>query len=52
MNDREWRIEKLMDQGLTRDEALAKTEPNEKPREQFVNEGKFRKRWSPPKMLQ
>lgn len=50
--DREWYIEKLMDMGLTREEALAKTEPSERPREQFVQHDKYRKRWKPPRMDQ
>lgn len=48
---REFYIELLMDKGLTREEALAKTEPSEQPREQFVPESIHRKRWKPPRKL-
>jgi len=50
--DREFYVELLMDKGLTREEALAKTEPSEQPREQFVQHDKYRKRWKPPRMDQ
>lgn len=44
--DREFYVELLMDKGL------AKTEPSEQPREQFVQHDKYRKRWKPPRMDQ